>query len=97
MFASAKNFNQPIGNWDVSNVKFMAGMFCNATTFNQPIDNWDVSNVQDMSWMFHGAKSFNQPLNSWDIEDYEEVGLPDDYEKKLKTKEPVKAKKSIHR
>ena len=61
------------------------------------IENWDVSNVTDMNGMFLNAKNFNQPLNEWGIEDYNALGLPADYEKKLKINEPVKAKKSIHR
>ena len=50
-----------------------------------------------MNGMFLNAKNFNQPLNEWGIEDYNALGLPADYEKKLKINEPVKAKKSIHR
>jgi len=61
------NFNQPIGNWDVSNVTKMDEMFNGAQIFNQPIGNWDVSNVTDMGWMFIGAASFNQPIGNWDV------------------------------
>jgi len=39
-------FNQPIGDWDVSNVTYMRWMFESAYAFNQPIGDWDVSNVQ---------------------------------------------------
>ena len=56
--------------------------------------NWDVSNVTDMNGMFLNAKNFNQPLNEWGIEDYNALGLPADYEKKLKTEEAEKAKKN---
>ena len=58
------------------------------------IENWDVSNVTDMNGMFLNAKNFNQPLNEWGIEDYNALGLPADYEKKLKTEEAEKAKKN---
>jgi surface protein len=34
MFANAYKFNQPIGNWDVSNVDDMSGMFYEAAVFN---------------------------------------------------------------
>ena len=44
MFWGAKNFNQPIGNWDVSKVTNMYGMFKGTKKFNQPLDNWDLSN-----------------------------------------------------
>ena len=51
MFREAKEFNQDISNWDVSNVTDMALMF-DGTSFNKDISNWDVSNVTDMGWMF---------------------------------------------
>ena len=55
MFLDISTFNQPIGNWDVSNVTNMEGMFqCigSNSIFNKPIGNWDVSNVTNMSYMF---------------------------------------------
>ena len=58
------------------------------------VENWDVSNVTDMNSVFLKAKNFNQPLNEWGIEDYNALGLPADYEKKLKTEEAEKAKKN---
>jgi surface protein len=67
MFALAEVFNQPLSNWDVSNVKDMNYMFAGAENFNQSIGNWDVSNVTEMTGMFSGAISFNQPLNNWDV------------------------------
>jgi len=63
----AHDFNSPIGNWDVSNVKSMFAMFFQAKSFNQPLDSWDVSKVTSMDLMFYKAKSFNQPLNNWDV------------------------------
>ena len=50
MFASARSFNQPLNNWNVSNVEDMESMFNYATSFNQPLDNWNVSNVEEMEW-----------------------------------------------
>ena len=44
MFFEDEPFNQPIGDWDVSNVTDMSGTFSNSS-FNQPIGDWDVSNV----------------------------------------------------
>ena len=49
MFRNASAFNQPLNNWDVSNVTTMDGMFKEALEFNQPLNNWDVSNVTTMT------------------------------------------------
>ena len=61
--SSVKQFNQPIGNWNVSRVTDMSSMF-NANSnggqlFNQNLNTWNVSNVKNMSFMFSGAQSFN--------------------------------------
>jgi surface protein len=37
MFAFAGSFNQPLNNWNVSNVKTMVQMFDGASSFNQPL------------------------------------------------------------
>jgi surface protein len=65
MFSNALAFNQPIGNWNTSNVNNMSFMFENAYNFNQPIGNWNTSNVTNMSWMFSNAHAFNQPIGNW--------------------------------
>jgi surface protein len=63
----AREFNQDISAWDVSNVTSMAQMFHGVTIlFNQPIGNWDVSNVTDMRIMF-STTAFNQPIGNWDL------------------------------
>jgi surface protein len=66
MFNGNTYFNQPIGDWDVSNVTNMVGMFAYAA-FNQPIGNWDVSNVTTMQNMFFYSNSFNQPIGDWNV------------------------------
>ena len=67
-------FNQPIGNWDVSNVTNMGGMFFGNSTFNQPIGKWDVSSVTDMGTMFYAATAFNQPIGNWDVSNVTDMG-----------------------
>ena len=66
----APDFNQAIGNWDVSNVTNMNRMFnaeCGAVQFNQDLSFWDVSNVTNMGGMFYGAAAFNQDISNWDV------------------------------
>jgi surface protein len=66
MFYLSK-FNQPICDWNVSNVTNMRHMFACAPAFNQPIGKWDVSKVTDMSFMFWDAGDFDQPIGDWDV------------------------------
>ncbi len=56
MFSHCTNFNQPLNNWDVSNVTDMSWMFSHCTNFNQPLNNWDVSSVTKMSGIFDDCK-----------------------------------------
>lgn len=65
MFRAATNFNQPIGNWDLSKVTNISGLFADATSFNQPIGSWIVSNVVNMTGMFNYASSFNKNISQW--------------------------------
>jgi surface protein len=58
-------FNQPLNNWDTSNVINMSHMF-SGTNFNQPLNTWNTSNVKYMSNMFYRS-SFNQPLSNWSV------------------------------
>ena len=74
MFQNATSFNQPLNNWNVSNVTNMNEMFRNearyrshTSSFNQPLNKWNVSNVTHMYRMFQNATSFNQPLNDWNV------------------------------
>ena len=60
------DFNQPIGNWDTSNVTNMLRLFMNYTSFNQDISFWDVSNVTNMGNLFTYCAEFNQPIGNWD-------------------------------
>mmetsp|Transcript_12623 Transcript_12623/g.29298 ORF Transcript_12623/g.29298 Transcript_12623/m.29298 type:complete len:162 (+) Transcript_12623:541-1026(+) len=67
MFVSFTQFNQDIGEWDVSNVKFMDDMFASATHFDQDIGRWDVGNVVSMDCMFQDATRFNQDIGRWNV------------------------------
>ena len=39
MFLICYEFNQPLNNWDVSNVEDIGFMFKNCSKFNQPLNN----------------------------------------------------------
>lgn len=62
IFQNAANFDQPLTNWDTTNVTTMTNMFNNAAKFNQSINNLNTTNVTDMSGMFAGTSAFNQLL-----------------------------------
>jgi surface protein len=70
------NFNQPIGDWDVSNVTNMTRMFFFAHQFSQPIGDWNVGKVTDMSEMFQDARVFNQPIGDWNVSNVRNMSLP---------------------
>jgi len=53
------DFNQYIGDLDVSKVKRMVWMFRFNNFFNMSLKNWDTRNVKDMENMFNDARSFN--------------------------------------
>ena len=65
MFFKASAFNQPLDNWDVSNVENMFAMFYEARQFNQDLNSWDLARVVVLVAMFSGASSFDQCLSSW--------------------------------
>ncbi|MCK8461939.1 BspA family leucine-rich repeat surface protein, partial [Mycoplasma capricolum subsp. capricolum] len=67
MFLLAKEFNQSVNDWDVSNVKKMRSMFRETLKFNQSLDKWKTTNVEDMGNMFMKTKEFDQNISNWDI------------------------------
>lgn len=58
---NARAFNQPIGQWNTSNVKYMYEMFENAEAFNQSVEHWDLSSATYMKDMFKGS-SYSHPI-----------------------------------
>lgn len=61
------NYNEPLDNWDVSNVTWFYATFRNNRTFNQDISGWDVSKGQMFRGFFREADAFNQPIGTWDV------------------------------
>jgi len=72
LFYNNQQFNQPIGNWDVSSVTDMSYMLSN-TQFNQPLSGWNVSNITNANNMF-SYTPFNQPLSGWNVSNVEDMG-----------------------
>ena len=68
------DFDESIGNWDVSSVESMRDVFFDADNFNKDISRWNVSNVKNTSRMFAGADSFDHSLGDWDISSMESMG-----------------------
>jgi surface protein len=54
-------FNQPLNDWDTSQVTTMRYMFCGTSAFNQRL-TFNTAQVKDMSFMLNGARAFNQTL-----------------------------------
>jgi len=79
VFYRVPEFNQPIGNWDVSGVTTMENMFrggenlnssSNFGSFNQDLGNWDTSSVGNMSYLFAMQTGFtnggSDSITGWD-------------------------------
>lgn len=60
MFHRCVKFNQPLNNWNVSNVEDMEFMFCDCKRFNQSLNNWNVTNLHSARGMFVGTKKFDK-------------------------------------
>jgi surface protein len=60
----SSNFNQDIGNWNISSSKTLERTFYNANSFNQDLQNWDTSNVTNMSNTFCGVPLSSYPLKT---------------------------------
>ena len=70
MFSGQNSFNQPIEEWDVSNVTDMSYML-QAADFNRPIGIWDTRKLITASRMLQGdinnGFTFNQSLSAWKL------------------------------
>lgn len=66
-YLDGMQFNQEIGNWDVSNVTNMSHTFDNTRKFNKDISHWDTSKVTNMFEMFNLASEFNQDICNWNV------------------------------
>jgi len=67
MFATTRDFNRNINDWNVSKVTDMNEMFNATKAFNQPINSWNTVSVLGMVGMFELATAFNQPIDNWNM------------------------------
>ena len=68
MFIGARDFNQNIGGWTVTDVggsSELYAMFYAASNFNGNIGDWAISNVTTLFQTFYAASSFNQNIAGW--------------------------------
>ena len=61
VFSFATSFNQPIGNWDVSNAYNMEMMYRGADNFNQDLSSWSVDGVTSCGGFSTNATSWTLP------------------------------------
>lgn len=84
-FREAVNFNDNVGNWNMSRATDTAVMFRGSTTiapygsFNNggssSIKNWDMRNVNNMNAMLYVQRFFDQEIGLWDVSNVTDIGF----------------------
>jgi surface protein len=60
-FSNVSVFNQPLGDWDTSNVAEMDNMFDSAISYNQDLSSWNVDNVTSYDNFDNNTPSWTLP------------------------------------
>ena len=95
MFNSATSFNQPLTNWNTSNVvnNGFQSMFRSAILFNQDLSHFDVSGGTDFREMFRSAHAFNNGgqsgINNWSIKTSGTVNMGKMFNSALAFNQPI--------
>ena len=84
-FREAVNFNDNVGNWNMSRATDTAVMFRGSTSiapygsFNNggssSIKNWDMSKATNINGMFYVQRFFNQEIGLWDVSNVTNMGF----------------------
>ena len=65
MFSHSVAFNQPLYNWNTSNVKNFYGTFQWATSFNQNISRWSIHSGNNFERMILGVQQLKEQVKHW--------------------------------
>lgn len=71
MFCLCKDFNEPIGCWDVRKVENMDQMLEYCKSFNQPLDTWDTKRLKTAIDMLNGSKAMSFECNVAKVQKYD--------------------------
>jgi surface protein len=86
MFEGCIHFNQPLNDWNVSNVEEMSAMFKDNYDFNQSIVGWKLDSLVEYDSIFYGIIDNEIHINNLkyikgqiqNITDYEKIDIYDD-------------------
>jgi len=59
MFYGATSFNQPLDNWNTSNITTISYLFNGARNFNQDLSGWNISSISSYTDFDSGATAWD--------------------------------------
>lgn len=60
-------YNQPVGNFDMTNVTTITSMFLGCGAFNQDLDTWNITSALTSAGEAFRSTSFNGSVAGWDV------------------------------